>query len=137
MTAETLNSVRDLQKKIRNLERRVQELRISMDNIVPVLDGLPHSSEAKSRVERIALMIVDTERELEDLRGQLPKVQSTLAEVILREVDSPPLQSFLVLRYVEGLSFKETARRMRYTLRHVYRLQEKFLKCHLVALSDI
>lgn len=137
MTAETLNSVRDLQKKIRNLERRVQELRISMDNIVPVLDGLPHSSEAKSRVERIALMIVDAERELEDLRGQLPKVQSTLAEVILREVDSPPLQSFLVLRYVEGLSLKETARRMRYTLRHVYRLHEKFLKCHLVALSDI
>ena len=128
MTVETLNGVRDLQKKIRNLERHVQDLRISMDNIVPVLDGLPHSNMTKSRVEKIALMIVDAEHELDHLRGQLPEVQSTLAEVILREVDDPLIQALLILRYVEGLTFKEISCRMKWGLRNIFKLHEKFLK---------
>ena len=64
MTEKELNGVRELNKKIRDLQRHLQELRVSAENLVPILDGLPHSSEAKSRVEKIALMIVEDEREL-------------------------------------------------------------------------
>lgn len=128
MTEEELNGVRELNKKIRDIERHLQELRMSAENLVPILDGLPHSSEGKSRVEKIALMIVEDERELTALNEVQLLAKSELVDKILREVDEPATQTLLVLRYVECLSFKETARRMRITLRHLYRLHEKFFK---------
>ena len=71
MTEKELNSVRELNKKIRDLERRLHELKISAENLVPIIDGLPHSSEVKSRVEKLALMIVEHERDLEKFRDQI------------------------------------------------------------------
>ncbi|MBQ6004794.1 MAG: hypothetical protein IJL14_00925 [Selenomonadaceae bacterium] len=139
MTEKELNSVRELNKKIRDLERRLHELRISAENLVPIIDGLPHSSEAKSRVEKLALMIVEHERDLEKFRDHIILAKSELVHTILREVDEPTLQALLMLRYVECLSFKETARRMKFTLRHLYRLHEKIFKnvtlLHSCALS--
>lgn len=133
MTEKELNSVRELKKRIRDLELRLQALKTAAENLVPVLDGLPHSNEAKSRVEKIALMIIEHERELETLREQILLAKSQLVDKILREVDEPTLQALAALRYVECLSYKETARRMMFTLRHVFRLHAKFLKCHIAA----
>lgn len=128
MTDKELNVVRELRDEICILERRLQELRMSAENLVPIIDGLPHATEAKSRVEKIALMIVADERELENLREQFMKLKSELANKIMSQVSDPILQTLLVLRYVECLSFKETARRMKSSLRHVYRLHEKIFK---------
>ena len=139
MTEKELNAVRELKKQIRDIERHLQALRLSAENLVPILDGLPHSSEAKSRVEKIALMIVSDERELTSLNEKFLLAKAELLDKILRSVDEPSLQTLLVLRYVECLSFKEIARRMRFTLRHLYRLHEKYFKnvtcLHSCALS--
>lgn len=131
MTEQELNAVRELNKKIRALETRLRDVRNSAENIVPILDGLPKAAFAKSRVEKTALKAVEVERELEALRGQLPLLKSDLANKIMAEVDEPIRQTLLILRYIECLSFRETARRMRITLRHVFRVHEKFLKCHI------
>ncbi|MBQ3442229.1 MAG: hypothetical protein IJG33_03175 [Selenomonadaceae bacterium] len=128
MTEQELNSVRELKKRIHVLEKHLQALRLSAENIVPVLDGLPHSTEAKSRVEKIALMIVEDERELTALNEKILLAKSELVDKILCQVDEPTLQTLLILRYVECLSFKETARRMHFTLRHIFKLHEKILK---------
>ena len=128
MTYLELNRVRDLHKRIRDMERHLAALRMSMANITPVIDGLPHSSEIKSRVEKIALQIVDDELELDALRGQLSQAKGLLVELIMSEVNDPVLQTLLILRYVACCSFKETARLMRYGLRHIFKLHEKFLK---------
>ena len=133
MTEKELNSVRELKKRIRDVERHLQALRLSAENLVPILDGLPHSTEAKSRVEKIALMIVEHERELETLREQIILAKSELLDKVLIEIEEPTLQALAALRYVECLSYKETARRMMITLRHAFRLHEKFLKCHIAA----
>ena len=133
MTEKELNAVRELKKQIRDIERHLQALRLSAENLVPIPDGLPHSSEAKSRVEKIALMIVVDERELTSLNEEFLLAKAELLDKILRSVDEPSLQTLLVLRYVECLSFKEIARRMRFTLRHVFRLHEKIFKCHIAA----
>lgn len=135
MNEQELNEARELCKQIRALERHLEALRLSMENIVPVLDGMPHATEAKSKVERIALRIIDSEQELEALRGALEQAKTHLANVIMTKVDNPSHQTLLFLRYVSCLSFKETARRMRCSLRHVFRLHEQFLKCHLAAHS--
>ena len=128
MTEKELNVVRELKKQIRDLERHLQSLRISAENLVPILDGLPHSTEVKSRVEKLALMIIEDERELDTLREKILLAKSELLDKILREIDEPSIQTLLVLRYVECLSFKETARRMHFTLRYIFKLHTKFLK---------
>lgn len=128
MTEQELNSVRDLNKKIRDLECQLQTLRLSAENIVPILDGLPHATLAKSRVEKIALRTVATECELETLRAELLQAKSALADKIMAEFDEPLFQTFLMLRYVECCSFKETAHRMHYGLRYVFKLNDKILK---------
>ena len=137
MTESELNVVRDMKKRIRDLERHIEDLRLAVQNITPILDGLPKSTEIKSRVETLALKIVECDRELVDLRERLPHEQTRLAELILREVSVPALQGFAVLRYVACVSFKETAHRMHITLRHAFRLNEKFFKCHIAAQSEV
>ena len=133
MTERELNSVRELNKRIDKLERYLAELRLSAENIVPILDGLPKATVAKSRVEKIALRAVESGHELETLRAELIQAKSELADKIMAGMFEPAIQTLLMLRYVEGLSFNQTARRMRITLRHVFRLHEKFFKCHIAA----
>lgn len=133
MTKEELNRVRELQKKMRDCERRLQTLRISVDNLVPILDGLPHGTTARSRVEKIALLIVESEQELSELGKRVEQERSELVAQLVCEVDDLILLNLLALRYVKCCTFKEIARRMRITLRHVFRLHEKFLKCHIDA----
>ena len=133
MTERELNRVRELNKKIRTLERFLAELRLSAENIVPILDGLPKAALAKSRVEKIALRAVESGHELETLRNELIQAKTELADKIMAGMFEPVIQTLLMLRYVEGASFNQTARRMRISLRHVFRLHEKFLKCHIAA----
>lgn len=133
MNEQELNEARDKSKRIRELERHLEALRLSVENIVPVLDGMPHAKEAKSKVERIALQIIDSEHKIEVLRGELECIKTHLANVIMTKVDNPSHQTLLFLRYVSCLSFKEISRRMRCSLRHVFRLHEQFFKCHLAA----
>ena len=128
MTRAELNSVRDLHKKICGLEKKLRALKVCADNIVPVLDGLPKSNFIKSRVEKIATAIVETEQELVELRGQLTETKLTLATQIFKETEDAVNQTLLILRYVECLSYKDTAHRMHYTLRQIFRLHNDALK---------
>ena len=54
MTEKELNRARELKELIRSKERQLLCLRRSAENIVPILDGLPHSTDVKSRVENYA-----------------------------------------------------------------------------------
>jgi len=133
VTKQELCAVRGLKKKQRELEKHLQELKVASENIVPVLDGLPRAKNAHSRVERIALGILQCEQEIVEICGLIVKAQEELADKITSELTSPALFTFAVLRYIECLSFKDTAHRMKITLRHAFRLDEKILKCHIDA----
>ena len=128
MTLEDLNSCRALQIRIGTVTNHLAGLRLSAENLVPILDGMPHSKEAKSRVERIALEIIEDECELTALRSEYELAQARLTDKILLEVSDPVIQTLLVLRYVECYSFRETARRINYSLQQVFRLHEEYLK---------
>ena len=128
MTDQELNRVRDLRQRIRDLERHLQALRLSVENLVPVIDGLPHSHEVSRRVEKLAVKIVDAEQELDQLREEMLRAKSELVNIITGKVEDPTLQTLLILRYVSCCTFKETARRMRFTLRYIFKLHEKILK---------
>lgn len=128
MTAQEINKARELCKRIRELEKELARLCLSRDNIVPVLDGMPHATDVKSKVENLALRIVENQRVLENLRVEFEAEKARLASVIMSEFDDPTAQSLLLLRYVSCLPFREIARRMRYGLRHVFKLHDRLVK---------
>lgn len=107
MTEKELNSVRELKKKIRDLEWRLQALRAEADNIVPVLDGLPNPSDVKSRVEKLALKIVESDVELASLRERFINAALLLGN----QIEDAPLNSqektVLSLRYVSCMNFQD------------------------------
>lgn len=107
MTEQELNSVRELKKRIRDLESHLQSLRTAAENLTPILDGLPHSTERKSRVEKIALMIVEEERELEDLREAAADAAVTLARRIKHADLTFQEREVAMLRYVACMNFRD------------------------------
>lgn len=107
MTEKELNIVRELSKKIRDLERHLQALRLSVQNITPVLDGLPHSTGVKSRVEKLALSVIEKERELCSLREQFVSSALDITEQINRAQLNQEEKSVLLLRYVSCMNFQD------------------------------
>jgi len=107
MTEQEMNTVRELNKKIRDLEWRLQALRAEADNIVPILDGLPHASATKSRVENLTLKILDSERELDNLREQFISAALELDNKIENTSLNQQEKTVLSLRYVSCMNFQD------------------------------
>ena len=128
MTEKELNSVRELNKQIRRQEQHLQALRLSAENLVPILDGLPHSNEAKSRVEKIALMIIENERELENLRAQLDRASEDLPARIHDEVSDVQERTVLLLRYVACMRFRDIAFQLERSEARVFQIHHDVLK---------
>lgn len=132
MTVAEINKARELLKTVRGLEQRVARLKLSYNNIVPVLNGMPHATLAKSKVETLALLIVEGEHNVDALRAAWAEAKADVANVIMCEIDDPICQAMFLLRYVECLPFKEVAQRMQFSVRHVFRLHDETLKrCHI------
>lgn len=108
MTDKELNVVRDLRNKIRDLTSHLQALRLSAQNIVPVIDGLPHSDVVKSRVEKLALKIIEHERELSDLSRQFATSALDLTDRINRADQlNQQEKTILLMRYVACMNFQD------------------------------
>ena len=133
MTDKELNKARDLRNKIRDLASHLQALRLSAQNIVPVIDGLPHSSEVKSRVEKLALKILEHERELSDLSRQFAITALDLTDRINRAEElNQQEKSILLMRYVACMNFQDIWLELKTSEAHGFRLHrtatKKFLK---------
>lgn len=107
MTEKELNSVRELHTKIRDFEWYLKALRASADNIVPILDGLPHATTIQSKVEKLAMKIADAERELEDLQRKFVNAAVELESKINAAKLNRQEEAVLILRYVSCMNFQD------------------------------
>ena len=107
MTKEELNSVRELKKKICELEWHLKTLRMTAKNIVPILDGLPHSTGLKSRVEKIALNIIADEQQLTNYQTRFIEAALNLSDKIGKALLNAQEKAILNLRYVSCLNFQD------------------------------
>lgn len=108
MTDKELNAVRDLRNKIRDLTSHLQALRLSAQSITPVIDGLPHSDSVKSRVEKLALKIIEHERELSDLSRRFATSALDLTDRINRADQlNQQEKTILLMRYVACMNFQD------------------------------
>ena len=152
MTFKELNEVRSLKKFLTDEELRLQALRDCAVSITPqfkretyldeqgklrsftALDDTPKSTNTDSRVEKIVLMIVDTEQSLEKIKSRLEEVKLHLTEKICAEFQEAVEQAILLYHYVSCRSFREISHLTHYSLRHVFRIHERILEdvisCH-------
>ena len=128
MTRRELYSVYNLKDKARLLAMTRASLLATAEDLVPITDNMPHSKSVKSRVEELAIKILEVDAELDKAHEQIIQAEIKLTEQIISKVDNPALQKFAILRYVKCLSYKEIAAQMGYTRRNIYFLRSKFLK---------
>ena len=145
MTFEELNIVRKLKKQIADEEQKLQGFKDLAQSITPqatrvtlregkkevsytCLDAQPKGTSKDSRIEMTVALIVDTEKIIENLKTQLETETPLLIKKIQGEFPDGTEQRILISRYVAGQSFREIARRMEYSLQHIFRVHTRILK---------
>lgn len=130
MTERELNAARDISDQIRACESDLATFRLSMTKLVPIRDGMPKAQSNESRVEELAVLIVEKERELNELKERLIDTAGKLA----REISAAPLNAqerrVIFLRYVACDNFRDIAFEMNKSDARVYAI-------HAVAVDKI
>ena len=135
MTWEELNKVRDLTKELKETERTLEILRASIAAKVPVLDGMPKPTSTDSRVETVALRIVELSEQADLLKNELAEIVPALKSQISRSFTDKTARKLFILRYVDCMYFRDIAFILGYSETHVYYLHKIFLK-NLIVDSD-
>ena len=132
MTAQELNQVRDLSKRIRDLENLLATLRKRAEDIVPAREGMPQSTDIHSKVESLALKIVEKTIELESLHEQILSATATLTESICLQITDPNQRAVLLFRYVHCMTFRDIGFQLDKSDATVFRLHHDALEKMIV-----
>lgn len=128
MTREELYEVRNIREEISALETKLHELIYRAENLTSIIDGMPKSKSFRSKVERLALEMIDARVELKALETKLPAAQNQLVKKIEAATQDYQTRCAIILRYVKNLSCKEISQLMKLSQRQLFRLQKKFLR---------
>lgn len=123
-----LNEVRNLKAAISESEKELEMWRRTATLKVPAQNGLPKTQNPNSRVERFAVKIADESHKLMELRQRLNDAIPRLESKICHEVADATARRIFILRYVEGMYFKEIGSAMGYSEQHICRLHNKTLQ---------
>ena len=102
-----INAARDLKEEIQSLERRIETLRTTAQNLVPIRDGLPKGKATSSAVERLTVKILDLEENLRGLQEKLDAVKIRLIEEICAAPMTEMERRVLMMRYVSCMRFRD------------------------------
>ena len=128
MTRAELNGVRFLMDEQAKVRLELSELRKQSAAIVPAINGLPHGNSVRSKVEALAIKIMAQEERIANYTAAIKLAQAGLLDMILSKSVKPAEQTVAILRYVEGLTTDEIAKRTGITRRHVCRLRASAVK---------
>ena len=124
MTWAELNEVRDLNKAIEDIEKQIDILHLSLSLQIPERNGMPKSKSVSSRVERIAVRIVDAETSLNKLKSLLEEALPRLERKINAEIKDLTARTLFTLRYVDCMYFRDISMAMGYSEQHIYYLHK-------------
>lgn len=106
MTTAELNKVRDLREKIRDLEWHLADLRKIAENLAPIQDGMPHAQSTNSKVEKLALRIVEIGKEISALQEEMDAAAAWLLNELKKFLHGQELR-IMTLRYVACKHFRD------------------------------
>ena len=127
MTYEDLISVWTLAEAIEAEKNQLADLKLLAESITTPLTGMPSAKSQQSKVEKIALKIVEAEKKIVAMSEQLLTLKTNLFVLIKATDLSPTLKRVLICRYVLCLPFNAIAKKIGYTRRHISTLHNKAL----------
>ena len=125
MTEEKLNSVRQLNKRLKSARQRLAVLRQSAEDLVKVLDGMPKAQSPNSQVERLAVLCADQEALVRRLRAAMELSAINLIDD-LRRIPLTPLElEILILRYALCENFRDIGFEKKMSDARVYQIHRE------------
>ena len=110
MTLAELSKLYRIKCRAEECERRLAKLHLQRRGVQsPLFDGTPKNKSTSSRVEKLALEIVEVESALLDLRCRYFEERLRLERYIATIPDSR-LRLIFTARFVEGLTWEKVAR---------------------------
>ena len=124
-----LRQYKSILEKIEELKNDIENWRELGEKVTPSLTGMPQGGQNSPKVEQAAVMICDTEKEINERIKQLSEVYIRILNAI-DTVDDINLQNLLHRKYIDGQPFEQIAYEMNYSWRHLRRK-------HQIALSKV
>lgn len=123
---EFLSSAYKMDRQTQVLAEKIRRLRSMLDYRSPPFDGIGGGGSS-DRMSDTVSMIVDYERQLQELQKQLVTRYIEIDGVISK-VDDEPLREVLERRYLLYQKWDQIAAAMSYSERHVHRLHSAALQ---------
>lgn len=128
MTERELNEVREIRSEIADLERKIEFIRGSLSNPVPLRDGMPQGRGLESRIEKLVVQITDLEAELSELKKRRELAIIKVTAGICAGNLSGKEASVMWRRYVKCMRFRDIGFELNYSDAHVFYLHRQGLK---------
>lgn len=121
---EALKNCWRLKKEIRARERLLAELRSRAEKVTPSYSKAPKGGDASSRVESIAILIVEASIDMEERSLELIQALSD-AESLIRLEEDAFKRSILTDYHLNGLSVEKIAEKEHYSDRRIWQLMSE------------
>lgn len=111
MTLRELSQYYYLTKEIKGLEADIERLALKAQPGAQVLTGLPRAPGVTDRVAHYAAAMTDIQRSIES-RLERSLTERAKLEAYISGIDDSFMRQIISLRFVEGLSWSQVARRV-------------------------
>jgi len=133
MKIKTMLAVRRMNRKIKRESLKLCRLKEQLTQTVLMSDGLPHTSNASSKIERLTPLKLDAEKKIVKLEGVRKSIGKKLARLLEKSFAKFENYLFecetLIYRYCYDYSYRKIAQLINYSVGSVYRFHRTGLLC--------
>lgn len=108
MNINELNNLRYIDKEIKLLQERIEELETEAARVTPILTGLPGKGSGGDRIGAVVEQIIEEKEKLEAAL-QNRQEERRKAMRFINSITDSQLRTIFVLRFVAGKSWNEVA----------------------------
>ena len=125
---EYLNQIQEADRKVRKLERQIQNLEMLATDIAHHMNGpIGHGQVDYDKTGMLTAEICDAKQELEEARKASAEIREEVGGTINR-IENEDAKDVLMLRYLKGMKYDQIAEKLSFSVRRVYQLRKKGIR---------